>query len=366
MNPATAPESEPFAPLISIVIPVYDIEDYLDQCLDSITDQDFEDFEIIAVDGGSTDGSAGILKARAEHDRRLVVETRPRIGPGKARNIGMDLARGKYVWFVDGDDLVGTGCLRAIVRRLERDEPDVLFIGHVLRHPDGHQTPGYDDHLMRRAPRSWFSLAEQPWVIDLSVVCWNKIINRELLRSTGLRFADEWPHEEIPLSCLLLLSATRLSALDLTCYEYRVLRRESVMLSGAPRRHFAIFAAFGTVLDQAAKMLANHDPRISEQLYCAFFKRAIRHFTSIYEAGTGRWDHASSRLLAPADRREFFGRMHFEYLRYKPAGYKPGFAPLEVKLRLIEAGSSRLYESLLPLNRFRVEVHRRLTRQAAS
>ena len=110
---ATEPQAP--APLISIVIPIYNVEDYLGECLDSISDQEFKKIEIIAVDGGSTDGSAKILDTRKREDPRVRVITRARIGPGEARNVGMDDATGEYIWFVDGDDTVASNCLQTIV-----------------------------------------------------------------------------------------------------------------------------------------------------------------------------------------------------------------------------------------------------------
>lgn len=352
-------ESELLTPLISVVIPVRNVREYLDQCLDSITEQDFKDIEIVAVDDGSTDGSRETLEARAQRDTRIKVVREGGIGPGRARNLGLAEASGEYVWFVDGDDVVATGSLKTVVRRLEHDRPDVLFVNYAHILPDRPEQPGHDDQLIKELPESVFTLAEQPRVIDLGLICWNKIINREFLRSTGLLFSAETPHEEIPLSCLILPQARRLSVLRTSCYLYRKLRPGSIMRSAEdPLSHFKIFDAFATVLSQAAKMVTNHDPLMSEQLYCAYFRRAIRHFTSIYEAGTGGRDDNDAPLIARAYRREYFERMHFEYLRYRPTGYRPGHSPLDVKLRLIGAGSYRRYEILLPVNRLRVAAMR--------
>jgi CDP-glycerol glycerophosphotransferase len=359
-----AMEPESPAPLISIIMPIYNLEDYLDKCLDAITKQEFKNIEIIAVDGGSTDRSAKILDAKKREDPRFTVITRDRIGPGEARNVGMDEATGEYIWFVDGDDIVASGSLKIIAQRIEQDRPDVLFTNHVRVYPDGHEKPGHDDHLIHQMPESCFLLAEQPQVIELSLVCWNKVINSDFLRSTGLRFSTKWPHEEIPLSCLLLPATKRLGVLKSVCYHYCVLRHESVMNSGDRKRHFTIFDAFEVVLDRIAHMVANRDPALSEQLYCAYFRRAIRHFTSIYDAGATRPRNDPERYIAYSDRREFFERMHRKYLRFEPTGCRLGYSALDLKLRLIRAGAYHRYSLMQPVNRLRIQARRRLLRQA--
>lgn len=353
--------------LISIVIPVYNVDGYLGQCLDSIDQQGFADLEIIAVDAGSTDGSGDRLDRRAtgqaqqQQQQPITVIHTDRIGPGAARNLGIANATGEYLWFVDGDDVITPGSLEAIASKLASDRPDVLFFDHELLYPDGSAKPGSDHGLIGAAPATCFGFADQPWVIDLSMVCWNKVINREFLASTGLAFSARPPHEEIPLSALVLPEASRLSVLKRACYQYRQQRPGSLMASGDNKRHFTIFAAYETVLDQAQKKLANHDPVLSERVYGAYFRRAIRHFATLAEGGP-----PGARFIAPDLRREFFDQMHHEYVRYRPAGYRPGRSPIEVKFRLIERGAYRRYAALIPANRLRVRARDWLARRGVS
>ncbi len=343
------------SPLISIVIPVYNVAGYLGQCLDSIRQQGSTNIEIIAIDTGSTDGSGDLLDSRAERQPITVIHE-GRIGPGSARNMGIARASGEYIWFVDGDDVITDGSLEAIASKLASDRPEVLFFDHELLYPDGHLEPGSDRELIRAAPDSCFRLTEEPWVIELSMVCWNKVIHREFLNSTGVRFSTQWPHEEIPVSCLVLPEASRLCVLKRTCYRYRQQRTGSLMLSGDPKRHFSIFGVYETVLDVAQKKLANHDPVLFEAIYGAYFRRAIKHFATLYEGG-----QPGARFIAPDLRREFFDQMHHEYGRYKPTGYHPGRSPLEVKFRLIEQGAYRRYWALIPANRLRIRARGRLS-----
>ena len=89
---------------ISVVIPVYNVEKYLEQCLDSVIAQSFEDIEVICVNDGSTDSSLEILKRYANNDSRIKIISQKNKGAGAARNVGIENAAGEYVYFMDSDD----------------------------------------------------------------------------------------------------------------------------------------------------------------------------------------------------------------------------------------------------------------------
>ena len=272
-------------PLISIVIPVYNAEKYLAGCLDAIVSQAFQDIEIITVDGGSTDLSPEILAERVKSEPRLTIIRQDRIGPGRARNIGAAGAARRYLWFVDADDTIAPDCLSAIACRLEADVPDVLLIDYEFVYPDGRSGPGHSHRLMSRPAPACFTLREQPWVADMTMSCWNKIIRREFFRHDGVTFESKWPHEEIPVSCLLLLDARRLSILNQICYRYGKDRAGSVMMAGDPKRHFEVFNAWQVVMEQVAKRAEAKDLAVTDDVYRVLFQRAIWHFSTILDSG---------------------------------------------------------------------------------
>ena len=109
--------------LLSIVLPVYKVQGYLRQCLDSVLEQSFRDFEIVAVDDCSPDHSGTILAEYATRDPRVRVLSLPEnVGLGRARNAGLAQATGEYVWFVDSDDWLAAGALIAVADRLRATE----------------------------------------------------------------------------------------------------------------------------------------------------------------------------------------------------------------------------------------------------
>jgi len=128
-------------PLISVILAVREVAEYLPGCLDSILGQPDPPagIEVIAVDDASPDDCGTILDARAAADPRLrVVHLAEQIGPGPARTRGLAEAAGTYVWFTDPDDLLAEGSLAAVAGRLERDRPDVLLVDYrILRAAGG-------------------------------------------------------------------------------------------------------------------------------------------------------------------------------------------------------------------------------------
>jgi CDP-glycerol glycerophosphotransferase len=346
------------APLISFVIPVFNVENYLVECLQSITRQSFRDIEVVAIDGKSDDGSGEILDEMGEQDPRFtVLHATSKIGPGNARNEGLAHATGEYVWFVDGDDVISSGCLEAIVQRIEVTRPDVLLIDYEARDPNGRLSPGHGHKLIASAPVACFTLAEQPWAIELSMSSWNKIVRREFLLSIAAPFVSDWPHEDIPFSCLSLMEARRISVLNRVCYRYSKNRRGSAMKSGDPKRHFKVFSSYESVLDELAKRISNGDQMLTEDVQRALFRRAIWHFTTILDTGGfGIGPVGIDGLVRRRDRHQFFRNMHGDFVYYRPAGYHPGGGPRGIKFRLVEKNAYWLYSILEPVNKIRTKI----------
>ena len=118
--------------MISVIIPVYNVEDYLHVCIDSILKQTFQDFEIICIDDASTDSSLEILEFFAQKDSRIkIFKNEKNIGLGPSRNRGMDLACGKYILFLDGDDWYSEDALEIAYRQASGKNTDITFFQAV-------------------------------------------------------------------------------------------------------------------------------------------------------------------------------------------------------------------------------------------
>jgi len=333
--------------VISVIIPVYAVEAYLGGCLDSILSQAPASAEVIAVDDASPDGCGALLDARATEDPRLrVVHLAQNAGPGHARNAGLDHATGEYVWFVDADDLVADGAFAAITARLERDRPDLLLIDYVDLFPDGQTAPSPGRALLG-VPQPTFTLAGQPQVIHRTMTSWSKVIRRDFLDGLKLPF-PAGIHEDVALTCAMLLGAERIGTLPRVCYQYRRDRPGSFMATPSPGQ-LSIFDSYQKVFG----LLDEHAP---PPVRAAVFERAIWHYTTVLQAGR------RGGLVPRQQRRAFFARMHADFVRFRPPGYRHPPGVRGIKFRLVERNAYWTYTVLEPINELRVLLTRASTR----
>ena len=111
---------------VSIIIPVYNSQAFLDESLSSIRNQTFKEIQIICVDNGSTDGSSAVLEKHAKEDKRIELIKTPRSNAGAARNIGLQHATGEYLFFFDSDDICESDLLELSIKKIETEKSDVL------------------------------------------------------------------------------------------------------------------------------------------------------------------------------------------------------------------------------------------------
>jgi len=206
-------------PTVSVVVPIYNVEAYLADCLDSLRAQTFDDFEVIVVDDGSPDGSRAIAERYAGLDRRILVIARENGGLGAARNTGLAHARGRYLTFVDSDDALPRDALRVLVQSAESTGSDVV-IGAVERFDSTRtwRSAWVDDvHLIDRPG----ILTEDFLPLLRNLYTWNKLFRHEFWRDQGLRFREGVAYEDQPIITQLLARARRVDVLTDVVYRYR-------------------------------------------------------------------------------------------------------------------------------------------------
>jgi CDP-glycerol glycerophosphotransferase len=357
-------------PGISVVVPVYQVAEFLPACLDSLLGAgsdgargDDLELEVIAVDDASPDNCGQILDDRAARDPRLrVLHLDRNGGQGHARNLGLSLARGDFVWFVDADDSAGDGAFRAIAAALTAAKPDVLLINWLSCYPGGRTEPNPYGSLLAAVPPEGCTLEDQPQLIDLTMTSWSKVFRREFLSGLAVGFADGI-HEDIVVSCAALLSAQVIGAVGQVCYRYRRQRPGSAMATTS-HRQWAVFDAYERVFELLDSRAAAGHPA-SDRVQAAIFERAIEHYSTVLETtGPGIGRVGLPGLVPRAERRQFFQRMHEDFGRYRPVGYQHPDGPRGVKLRLVELGAYRRYSILEPVNQARVAA-RKAVRKAS-
>ena len=205
-------------PLFSIIVPVYNVERYLSQCLDSLLNQTYNDFEIIAVDDVSTDNSRDIVKeyARVYPQKIVFIEHKVNTRQGGARNTGIDAAVGRYIMFLDSDDYIQPQTLQVLADAMEREQADILEFCHD-------QVDEQGNFLRRDYWPQWLNTPccyQKPLLVSKMGPC-NKVYRRELFTDGLIRFPVGYFYEDYWTIPKLLMRAKKIVYLNDPLYCYR-------------------------------------------------------------------------------------------------------------------------------------------------
>lgn len=206
-------------PILSVVIPVYNVESYLSACLKSVAEQTLTDLEMIVVDDGSTDSSSTIIAQWAARDARIRVVTVPNSGLGAARNAGAKLARGRYLAFVDGDDFLPRDTYAKSISLLEASGSD-FACGQIARYTDGELKPLWWAQRLHDRPRVAITISDFPAALR-DFYTPNKVFRRTFWLHTSACFRTGVLFEDQPLISRLFLSAHRFDWMVDVTYVWR-------------------------------------------------------------------------------------------------------------------------------------------------
>lgn len=203
---------------ISVIIPVYNAEKYLRKCLDSVCNQTYADWEVIAVDDGSKDNSYKILQEYAEKDSRFIVETKKNEGPGLTRNRALEKASGNYVVFLDSDDYIEKDYFELLVMKYKETGSEVIFIDVIQEDPKG--------KVIRYERMSDFKFFDRKGMISCQMTGfmpwggWRKACSRQLIEREHLRYTEDTVGEEAIFSFELLRNANDVVFIEKPLYHY--------------------------------------------------------------------------------------------------------------------------------------------------
>lgn len=229
----------------SIIVPVYNVEEYLQGCIDSILANDCSDCEVILVDDGSTDGVCpGICdENEKKHPDVIRVIHQENQGLGGARNTGLENARGEYILFVDSDDTIAPETLRVLEEQIARTHADVYSFN--LYSHDGQS----EKKLIEVSPvyDGVFTLSENPEFLFALPAAWARLWRRDLFINTGIRYPSRVWYEDIRTTTKLFASASSIVTLPDALYLY-LARPGSIMRSSNVKRSREILDAFDDIL----------------------------------------------------------------------------------------------------------------------
>lgn len=241
---------------VSVIVPVYNTEKYLEQCLNSILGQTLQKIEVICVDDGSSDGSVELIRGMAAEDERLKLLTQKNAGGGAARNLGMSRAKGKYLMFLDSDDFFHPQLLEKLVQRCEETGAQIGVCKARCYHEDlGFETPEpasmREEFLPDKEVFCWKDMPEgifntfHNWP-------WNKIFLHSFVREKNLSFQEIRRTNDMYFTCTALMEAERVTALREELVWYRVGISGSCQTTNreAPLDFFYAFLALKEYLEE--------------------------------------------------------------------------------------------------------------------
>lgn len=212
-------------PCVSVIIPIYNAAEHLQTCIESILSQTLSNIEIICVDDGSTDNSLTILDKYSKKDSRLIVLHQNNRGGGAARNLGLNIASGKYVSFLDADDFFEKDMLEKAYIASEKNNLDILIFNYYYYNTVTENCSlSYDIKEKHLPELEVFSYMDMPKYIltDFCCAAWNKLYQKDFLISNGIKFHEIQRTNDLYFTRFSLALAKRISVINSPLLYYRV------------------------------------------------------------------------------------------------------------------------------------------------
>jgi glycosyltransferase involved in cell wall biosynthesis len=246
-------------PKVSVILPVYNVEPYLNEALCSLENQTLKDIEIIAVNDGSTDNSENILKKHQEKDNRVRYFNQNNQGQSAARNNALQYATGEYIYFMDSDDVIKEDSLETCYNYINQTRADFIFFDGVIILEEGaHPIPwNYQRTQMVEENKKYTGEKLLNLMLDTqkySCVVWLLFIKKEYLERIRLSFHNGIIHEDELFTTLLTLQSNNIYALKRCFVKHRV-RRASTMGVHYSKRNINCYL---TVIDELLKFQRSH------------------------------------------------------------------------------------------------------------
>lgn len=258
-------------PAISVIVPVYNVEKYLDQCLTSLLEQTFTDFEAILVDDGSTDSSYQICKKYAEKDKRFTAYEKENGGASTARNVGLKNAEGEYIFFLDSDDWLEPNTLETMITTAKKENADLVFCEAQAiddegnKELDGHYT--YKKHYQTgNAYQIMLKMMERK---EFHVAIWMLLLDRRIIIDNNLRFKEGIIYEDMIISYQFYCLANQAAHVNQNLYNRRY-RPNSVMTSAKTEKNYISAATVYREVSAFMKTLPGDKQSPKHVIRCAY------------------------------------------------------------------------------------------------
>lgn len=302
-------------PKVSVIIPVYNVEPYLRECLDSVVNQTLKDIEIICVNDGSTDGSLAILEEYAEKDKRIKVFSQKNKGQSAARNVGLEVADGEYIYFMDSDDLIELDCLELLYMTSNENDLDILYFdadvffeSKELEKRHGNYSCYYDrKHNYEKVYLGKKLFSEMLQHGDYKPSPCLQFLKNNFIKEKHIIFFEGIIHEDNLFTFQSIMLAERVSHIERKLFHRRVRQNSTMTKNETSRNVIGFFTCFVEMLKFCLRNDIKNDA-------------VQRHITSIFRNTQNKYNNLSEmeREKIKWDKNTFEYFM-FQYLIKNPA-----------------------------------------------
>lgn len=303
---------------ISIIIPVYNVAEYLNDVLNSILEQTFEDFEVICINDGSTDNSLEILETFATKDNRFKVISQPNQGQGVARNNGITLAKGEYLMFVDPDDYIEKNSLEIIYNKFQGTNVDVIQFDYTIVNSTQkqHKAKSFQQKIKQETN---YNIKENDifcWqkipiknlkCISLSV--WDKAYKTDFIKNNNIKFAPNKYGEDHIFSISACLLANKELYLNQHFYNYCFRYDSSV--NTVSNENFCVFENIKLIKDF---LISNQKYEEYKTSFSEYMTSVLSwHYSNIPSRSINQYLEMCKTILTPNEYKIFLDKTNGEY-----------------------------------------------------
>lgn len=243
--------------LVSIIVPIHRLENYFYKCLDCLFAQTEQNIEVIIVDDCSENDIESAIKQYLDDSRCHYVRLNERLGPGGARNRGLDLANGEYIGFCDSDDWVDLNYYKRACELLSATQADIAMCGQIREYDTPMKQPLYKckyDEFMELSGEMAFQIMTYNYQVDIKVIppCTNKVYRRSFLSDCRARFQEKVFFQDTIFSIETILKASKIICIPKVLYHHY--RRHDSIIQSFDEKHIRDFENFGiSIRDYLAK-----------------------------------------------------------------------------------------------------------------
>lgn len=303
--------------LISIIIPVYGVEKYLEKCIDSILYQTYKNLEIILVDDGSKDMCPKICDEYEKKDSRIKVIHKVNGGLSSARNEGLKIAKGEYIGFIDSDDFVEKNMFELLLKTAVEKNSDIVICGYNMVDENGKEL----GNCLINSNKEIFAISrfdsqnnyfEKKGERGIYTVAWNKLYKKQIV--SDLVFPEGKIHEDEATSYKLLYKGENIQYINKPLYNY-LIRSDSIMAMKIKKERFAIFDAY---LDRIVFYKKNNEEILYNKMIRQYMRMLCQYkfWSKEYNKELIKLYHKKLKTLIKENHFDLKGSIKLEYYLY--------------------------------------------------